>query len=75
MPTNSINTMRKGCATVTSIELDGFEAARVKAMGLYEGQTVEVSKAGNPVIVKAAGSRMALASEIASQIMVAIDEA
>lgn len=71
----SISSMRSGSATVTSIDLDGFEAARLKAMGLYEGQTIELSQAGNPVIVKAAGSKMALANEIASHIMVSVDEA
>lgn len=69
-----INAISVGNATVTRIDLEGFEAARLKAMGVYEGQTVELAQTGNPVIVKAAGSKMALAREIASRIMVATDE-
>ncbi len=75
MPATSVNLMRRGRATVTRIDLDGFEAARLKAMGLYEGQTIELSRVGNPCIVRAAGSKMALANEIASHIMVVCDEA
>lgn len=75
MSAKPISSIGSGSATVTSIELDGFEAARLKAMGVYEGQTVELSRQGSPVIVKAAGSKLALADEIASRIMVAIDEA
>ena len=63
--------MRSGSATVAEIQLTGFEAARLKAMGIYEGQKVELARAGNPLIVKAAGSKMAIADEIACRILVA----
>ena len=58
-------------ALVTRIDLEGFAAARLKAMGFFEGQTVELSRQGNPLLVKAAGCTVALAEEIAARIMVA----
>ena len=74
MPNSPINSIGSGSATVTEINLEGFEAARLKAMGIYEGQTVQLAQHGNPVIVKAAGGKMALADEIANRILVSVDE-
>jgi Fe2+ transport system protein FeoA len=42
----------------------------LKALGLFEGQQVQLSRRGNPLILKAAGSRIAVAGEIAQQIFV-----
>lgn len=74
MSATPINRIATGFATVTKIDLNGFEAERLKAMGVFEGQTVELSKGGNPVILKAAGSRLAVADDIACRILVDTNE-
>lgn len=45
-------------------------ACRLKSLGVFEGQTIEVSRRGNPLIVKAAGSRVAIAADLAEGILV-----
>lgn len=54
----------------------GFELAdehehRLRTMGLFEGQSLRLVKKSNPVIIKVAGARMALAREIADRVFVA----
>lgn len=44
-------------------------ANRLKSLGLFEGQRVELARAGNPMILKAAGGRIAVATEIAKGIL------
>ena len=71
MPSNSVlcNLSSISCQIV-SLNLSGASAQRLKALGIFEGQTVSVQKRGNPLILKAAGGRVAIAKEIASQIVV-----
>lgn len=55
---------------IVRLDLPDALANRLKAMGLFEGQDVAVSRGGNPMIVKAAGGKIAVAAELARQIMV-----
>ncbi|KLU04569.1 MULTISPECIES: FeoA family protein [Rhodopirellula] len=58
------------CAEIIRLDLPENCASRLKALGLFEGQLVQLSRRGNPLILKAAGSRIAVAGEIAQQIFV-----
>ncbi|MFG0264501.1 MAG: ferrous iron transport protein A [Rhodopirellula sp. JB055] len=58
------------CAEIIRLDLPESCASRLKALGLFEGQQVQLSRRGNPLILKAAGSRIAVAGEIAQQIFV-----
>jgi hypothetical protein len=40
----------------------------LKSLGLFEGQQVQLARVGNPLIVKAAGGKIAVAGEIAKGI-------
>jgi len=80
----------KNCVVLAEVALDRFIAdegqiarlnlpdgcaVRLKSLGLFEGQNIQLAKRGNPLILKAAGGRIAVADEIASQIFVrALDE-
>ena len=55
-------------AIIDRLQLDETPANRLKSLGLFEGQHVELSRAGNPLIVKAAGSRVAIAADLAKYI-------
>jgi len=55
---------------IRQLDLPDSCALRLKAMGLFEGQRVEIARWGNPLVVKAAGSKIALAREIARHILV-----
>jgi len=53
---------------ITRLEVPELMGIRLKAMGLFEGQYLELSRLGNPMIVKAAGGKIAIAREIAQGI-------
>ena len=55
---------------VTQLDLGDIEATRLKSMGIFAGQTVELTKRGNPIIVKVAGGRIAISQAIAQKIFV-----
>jgi len=55
---------------IVSVNLQGVSAHRLKALGIFEGQEVRLAKRGNPLIVKAAGGKIAIAVDIANQIVV-----
>jgi Fe2+ transport system protein FeoA len=52
------------------LDLPDTSALRLKALGIFEGQRIELAKRGSPMIVKAAGGRVAIAEEIARRILV-----
>lgn len=55
---------------VAGFDLPEIQEHRLRTMGLFEGQTVLLIKRCNPVIIKVAGARVALASEIAGGVYV-----
>lgn len=55
---------------VEKLNLDAAPASRLKALGVFEGQEIELTRKGNPFIIKAAGSRVAIAADIAKCILV-----
>lgn len=55
---------------VEKLDLEPTSANRLKAMGVFEGQQIELTRQGNPLIVKAAGSRVAIAADLAKRILV-----
>lgn len=50
---------------IARLDLPEACAIRLKALGLFAGQHVQLSRVGNPMIVKAAGGKIAVAGEIA----------
>ena len=57
-------------AQVMRFDLPENETHRLKCLGVFEGQTIRLQKPGNPMILMAAGSRVAIADDIASRIIV-----
>ncbi len=71
MEVNSpLSTFGIGLARVARIAIDGNAGIRLKSLGIFAGQRVEVLCAGAIHIVKAAGGRVALGPELASGIFV-----
>lgn len=62
--------LRAANAIVESLDLAELPCKRLKSLGVFEGQLIELSKRGNPMIIKAAGSRVAISQQLAEQIMV-----
>ena len=59
-----------GCVTCVRVEGVGPEATRLKRLGICEGQTVEVLRVGEPMIVRAAGTQVGLSRRLAKQVSV-----
>ncbi|MDF3128643.1 FeoA family protein [Kiritimatiellaeota bacterium B1221] len=57
------------CCVVTDMGLAN-NTARLKAMGICLGRTLEVLKAGDPLIVKVYGTRIGLSARLAEEILV-----
>ena len=56
----------EGCpARIDRVEAEGEERDRLEAIGLCAGRTVEVVKAGDPMIVRVLGTRIGLAATVA----------
>lgn len=55
---------------IESLDLDGPAAKRLKSLGVFAGQRIELAQRGNPLIIKAAGSKVAIARPIAERILV-----
>jgi len=70
MSVASLDQLRTNTAIVNALDLSDSSAQRLKSLGVFEGQRIEVARRGNPLIVKAAGSRIAIASELAKNILV-----
>ena len=70
MSVASLDQLRTNIAIVNALDLSDSSAQRLKSLGVFEGQRIEVARRGNPLIVKAAGSRIAIASELAKNILV-----
>ena len=56
---------------IVGFDLPEVQEHRLRTMGLFEGQIVQLLKKSNPVIIKVAVARMALAREFASGVHVA----
>ena len=66
----SLDVLQSGFAIVDSLDCVESTANRLRSLGIYVGQQIEVARRGNPLIVKAAGSRIAVSQDIAKQILV-----
>ncbi len=60
-----------GCCVITDIGIPA-DSARLKSMGLCLGRTLEVVKAGDPLIVKVYGTRIGLSTRLAEHILVEV---
>lgn len=60
---------------IARLDLPDASAIRLKSLGLFAGQHVELSRGSNPLIVKAAGGKVAVAGEIARGIYMRVAHA
>ncbi len=58
------------CAVVDRIEAEDDEMARLMAMGVCTGRTIEMVKSGDPLILKVFGSRIGVSARLASRVLV-----
>ncbi|WP_283433611.1 FeoA family protein [Neorhodopirellula lusitana] len=68
----SLNRFRGTCGQITRLDVPAACATRLKSLGLFEGQRVQLARGGNPMIVKAAGGKIAVAGEIARGIFLSV---
>ena len=73
MPTSTLESATTTSCFVVSLNLPDGSARRLKALGIFEGQELELARRGSPLIVKAAGGKVAIAEDIARQIVVRTD--
>ncbi|QDS94085.1 FeoA domain protein [Roseimaritima multifibrata] len=66
----SLTKVASHCLEIVGFGLPADQEHRLRTMGLFEGQCLQLIKASNPVIVKVAGARVALAREVADFIYV-----
>ena len=59
-----------GCGLIVDVLVEGPALSRLMAMGVCEGQTVEVIRNGDPMIVRVVGSRVGLALDLARGVRV-----
>lgn len=63
---------RGGDCEIARLELPEACEIRLKSLGLFAGQRVQLTRSGNPMIVKAAGGKIAVAGEIAKGIFLRV---
>ena len=63
------------CGRILSVEASALDLERLEVMGLCEGRMVQVIKPGNPMIVRALGTRIGLAATLAGAVRVRRDPA
>jgi Fe2+ transport system protein FeoA len=63
------------CGRILSVEASALDLERLEVMGLCEGRLVQVIKHGNPMIVRALGTRIGLAATLARAVRVRRDPA
>ena len=61
------------CGRILSVEASALDLERLEVMGLCEGRLVQVIKQGNPMIVRALGTRIGLAATLARAVRVRRD--
>ena len=66
----SLSEFRGQNAQILHLNLTESEARRLRCLGIFEGQSIELQKAGSPMILSAAGGRVAISQEIARRIVV-----
>jgi Fe2+ transport system protein FeoA len=55
---------------VTRIDESNGDMARLRAMGVCDGRSIELVRAGDPLIVRVMGSRIGISRRLADQIQV-----
>ena len=58
------------CAIVNHIEAEDDEMDRLMSMGVCAGRTIEMIKAGDPLILKVFGSRIGVSARLAHRVLV-----
>ena len=66
----SLSEFRGQNALILHLNLPESEARRLRCLGIFEGQSIELQKSGSPMILFVAGGRVAISQEIARRIVV-----
>ena len=62
--------LRRGaCGRVARVLGDSVEAARLKALGVCEGRTIEVLRTGDAWVLRVLGSRIGISRELAASVL------
>lgn len=64
----SLQDYAESTGQIARLDVPEVCAQRLKSLGLFEGQDLQLARGGNPMIVKAAGGKVAVAGEIAEKI-------
>jgi len=72
---SSLDQLRQTVAVIDRLDLTVEAGNRLKSLGIFVGQRIELARQGNPLIIKAAGSRVAIAQALAKCILVREAEA
>ncbi len=59
--------------SVVGMQVGESASIRLKSLGIFLGQVIELKRAGDPMVVRAAGSRVAMSRSITDEILVQID--
>lgn len=70
LPTLKLRDLSPGSCCVVTDMGGADDTARLKSMGICLGRTLEVLKAGDPLIVKVYGTRIGLSARLADEILV-----
>lgn len=70
-PANRLSESRCKLARIESFDLPQREAHRLRAMGAFEGQQVEIDHVNSVVMLTVIGTRIAIAKDAADRIFVA----
>ena len=60
------------CAIVRAIDVEDEDTARLKTLGLCVGRQIEVTRRGDPMVVKIFGSRLGVARTLLDRIRVEV---
>jgi Fe2+ transport system protein FeoA len=62
--------LRRGaCGRVARVLGESVEAARLKALGVCEGRTIEVLRTGDAWVLRVLGSRIGISRELAASVL------
>ena len=66
-----LNTLAKGgLGIIRELNPAGADVDRLKAMGVCGDRNIEVVKAGDPIVIRVHGCKIALSSQLAQHVLV-----
>jgi Fe2+ transport system protein FeoA len=65
-----LTSLPRGCCAVIEDVTDRKDLQRLKSMGICIGRSVEITKCGDPLILKVYGTRVGLSARLADHVRV-----